>query len=211
MRGLFFVALAAGCGFQANNGGQQQPVDAAGSIDAPIVTGDGPLPDAAADAMIDAPTGPQCPAGYDAIVGLSTTSRYRFVATDATWIDAENDCEDDAAPTDRATHLIVLDDMAEQTAMLGGLLGGTLINDQYIGLTDLRDEDESFAYVTNQQTTLGISPGSDSNTKDCVRIKSTGVAEARSCGETNRYVCECDGIPASPSRYPNPPDGNGND
>lgn len=210
MRWVFGLALVAGCGFQANNGGQDQPIDApAGTADA-RQTSDASMNDASADAMQDASIALQCPAGYDSIVGFNTTSRYRFVATSAKWIDAENDCEDDANANERATHLIVLDDTAERTAMLGGLLGGTLIDDQYIGQTDLAD-DETFVYVTNQQVTLITSPTGDDDPKDCVRIKSTGVAESRSCDETNRYVCECDGNPAVSSRFPNPPFGNGND
>ena len=228
MRGLVIALTLAGCGFSAP-GGQQQPSDApisdapitdAPITDPPITDGpmiDGPMIDGAMidgpmiDAMIDAPAGPQCPAGYAAIPTLlGSTSMYRFVsAPQLSWIDAERDCEDDGDSTNRPTHLIVLDDAAERAAMIAGPLGvGGSINDQWIGLTDLPDEDEAFVYVTNQQTTLALAPGSDAVNKDCVRIKDSGAAEARDCADTNRYVCECDAFSAMPNRFPDPPNGN---
>jgi hypothetical protein len=167
---------------------------------------DGPM----IDAMIDAPAGPQCPAGYAAIPTLlGSTSMYRFVnAPQLSWTAAEADCEDDGDATNLPTHLIVLDDANERSAMIAGPLGvGVAINDQWIGLTDLEEEGE-FEYITNQQTTLTLTPGMNADNKDCVRIKDSGNAEARDCNETNRYVCECDASKAQPSNFPNPPNGN---
>ena len=214
MRGLVIALTLAGCGFHAP-AGQGQPIDASGGADAP--GSDGPADDApgtdgpTVDAMIDAPVGPQCPAGYAAIPTLlGSTSMYRFVgAPQAAWIDAERDCEDDGDSTNRPTHLIVLDDAAERDAMIGGPLGvGGNLNDQWIGLTDLKEEDEAFQWVTNQQNTLAVAPGGDAVDKDCVRIKNSGVPEIRDCAETNRYVCECDASAAVPGNFPNAPNGN---
>ena len=208
MRRMLALVAIAGCGFQANNGGQEQPIDAATTTDAPIVDPDGPAPDTMTDTMTDAPTGPQCPAGYGSIVALSNTaSRYRFVNTQVAWIDAERDCEDDGDMMQRPTHLIVLDDAAEKAAMITGLLGTAAINDQWIGLTDLDDEGD-FEHVTNQSSTYTANPTANADNKDCVRIKDTGAEETRSCDETNRFVCECDAISAASSRFPNPPNGN---
>lgn len=205
MRRILVVLTLAGCGFTAP-GGQQQPADASAKSDGPAGNS-GPM----LDAMLDAPTGPQCPAGYAAIPTLNgSTSQYRFVSgPQLSWIDAEHDCEDDGTSANRATHLIVLDGNAEKSAMILGALGtGAAINDQWIGYTDLADEEQGFRYVTNQPTTLALIPSMDADDKDCVRIKDTGAAEARDCAETNRYVCECDGIAAAPNRFPNPPNGN---
>jgi hypothetical protein len=212
MRGFVIALTLAGCGFTAP-GGQQQPVDATTSDgpgqDRPAP--DGPAPDGPmADAALDAPVGPQCPAGYAAIPTLlGSTSQYRFVSTQVAWIDAERDCEDDGDSSNLPTHLIVLDDTAERDAMIAGPLGvGGPINDQWIGLTDLEEEDESFNWVTNQQATLALAPGGDAANRDCVRIKNNAAAEARDCTETNRYVCECDASPAVPGNFPNLPNGN---
>jgi hypothetical protein len=208
MRYVVFV-IAAGCGFTAPSG-QALSNDAPPGTDAPVGA-DAPNSDAPApDAMLDAPIGPQCPAGYAAITTLlGSTSQYRFVgAPKLAWIDAERDCEDDSVAGERPTHLVVLDDAAEKNAMIAGPLGvGPAINDQWIGLTDLEDEDD-FDYITNQSSTLDLAPGMDADNKDCVRIKDTGAAEARDCTESNRYVCECDDRQADPQRFPNLPNGN---
>jgi hypothetical protein len=208
MRCLVLFLTLAGCGFSAP-GGQQQPADAPEGIDSSET---GPSSDAPnLDAMIDAPSGPQCPAGYAAIPTLlGSTSQYRFVnAPKLAWVDAERDCEDDSDNSHRPTHLIVLDDNTEKNAMIAGPLGVvTAINDQWIGLTDLEDESDDFDYVTNQSNTLDLTPGMDADNKDCVRIKDTGAAEARDCTELDRYVCECDSHAADPERFPNTPNGN---
>lgn len=209
MRGVVFL-LVTGCGFTAP-AGQQQPVqDAPKDSDAPTGS-DAPMADVPMiDAMIDAPTGPQCPAGYSAIASLTgSTSKYKFVnAPQLSFEDAERDCEDDGGPQMRPTHLIVLDDATEKTAMMAGLTGGTLINDQWIGVSDLPNEGNGYEWVTNQPTTLTVTPSGNADNKDCVRVKDTGVEEARDCAETNKYVCECDMFAANPQHFPNPPDGN---
>ncbi len=196
--------LAAGCGFHAPAGDNQR-VDARTSIDSPR-QGDG-SPDAPTAPPIDAPAGTQCPATYAPIVALAaSTSRYRFVSTAAKWIDAETDCENDAAASDRPAHLIVLNDAAERIAMIGGIAGGGNIQNQFIGAVDLGQEGE-LQYVTNQANTLALNPGMNGDNKDCVRIKNSGTDEYRDCNETNRFVCECDGNTANPSRFANLPNG----
>ncbi len=202
----FILVVLVGCGFTAP-GGEHQPIDASKSTDAQK-PGDGPTLDAPVDVQIDAPAGAQCPITYTPILALNaSTSRYRFVNTTATWIGAEQDCENDSGAGELPSHLIVLDDAPEKTAMIGGLAGGGNINDQYVGATDL-DQEAQLQYVTSQQVTLSLTPGMNADNKDCVRIKNTGVEEFRSCDETNKYVCECDGNAANPSRFPNLPNGN---
>jgi hypothetical protein len=213
-RALLPIVLAA-CSFDGN-------IPAAdgvpGVVDAPLDDPDADpnVPDAdpdqpdaaaAADARVDAATGTGCPPGYGFLIGAPITSQYRFEATQRAWIDAEHDCEDDAAGGFEATHLAVLDDTIERGALIGGLTGLENLNDQWIGLTDLFSE-PTFLYVTAQPTVFVGAPTGDADNQDCVRLKNTGVHDIRGCNETNRFVCECDGIPADPARFPNPPDGN---
>ncbi len=208
MRGPFVAVLAVvtGCGFSAS-GGQGGPGADASAIDA-AHQGDGGT-DAAVTQMPDAPVGPQCPSTYAPIVSVNPmSSRYRFSgATGLKWIDAENDCADDAAGGELATHLVVLDDAAEMLAVIGGLSGNGNIQDQWIGATDLEEED-TIEYVTNQTTTLTLLPTAANASKDCIRLKNTPSTEYRSCDEVNKYVCECDGRAADPNRFPNLPNGN---
>jgi hypothetical protein len=160
------------------------------------------------DARVDAPPGFACPAGYTLIVGGSLTSWYRFEsANQKSWVDAENDCEDDALPGDLPSHLVVIDDPIERTALINGPTGTGFLNDQWIGLTDLYAE-TMYLYVTPQATvSLGNLSGNMPD-EDCVRLKNNMNQETRNCGESNRFVCECDGLAADPGRFPNPPDGN---
>jgi hypothetical protein len=184
--------------------------DAPGPADAPaVVDADPNAPDAPAvpDAAVDASAVPVCPAGYAAIPGLSTGSRYRFVSTEERWIDAELDCEDDPVGADLPAHLVVIDNITERGAIIDGPDGTANLNDQWIGETDLFLENV-FIYVTPQVVVgIGVLSG-NSSTKDCVRLKNTYAHEVRDCDEPNGYVCECDGVAADPGRYPNPPDGN---
>jgi len=213
MRGplIAVLALATGCGFTAGGGQGNPSDDAAGAIDA-RPAGDGTsATDAAVDQMPDSPTGPQCPSTYAPIISANAlSSRYRFVGGGGVkWIDAETDCADDASGGELATHLVVLDDAAESVAVIGGSAGGGSIQDQWIGATDLAEEGE-VKYVSAQATTLTLAPTMQNDNKDCIRLKNLGGTEYRDCDETNKYVCECDGRTADPSRFPNPPDGNGN-
>jgi len=206
MRGaLVALALVTGCGFRT--GGQSAPSDDGGVLDA-SGSGDGAA-DAAIDAAVDAVVVPLCPATYAPLITLvPNASRYRFVAGGGlSWLDAENDCADDATGAELATHLVVLDDALEATAVIGGLTGGQNINDQWIGATDLADED-AVGYVTAQATVLALTPTMDAPDKDCIRLKNSGGTEFKSCLDTYKYVCECDGRPADPARFPNPPAGN---
>lgn len=207
MRGTLVIALgvATGCGF--HTGGQSGPSDDAPQRDA--AADSAVLSDAGVDQMTDAVPGLQCPGTYAAIAAFPTTSRYRFESTTKTWLQAEQDCEDDAGAvtSPAATHLIVLDEAAERAAMIAGLAGNGNLNDQWVGATDLADEG-TVAYVTAQQTTLTLAPGMQDDNKDCIRMKSGGNTEFRDCEEQNRFVCECDGAAADPGRYPNFPHGN---
>lgn len=197
---IAILALATGCGFTTGTGQGSPSDDARPSSDG------NPGTDAVIDAVIDQMPGAQCPIDYAEITSASPLpSRYRFVATGATWIAAENDCADDATSGGLATHLVVLDGAAEATAMIGGSLN---IDDQWIGATDLKSE-KSIEYVTTQSTTLSLSQSMNADNKDCIRIQKTAATEFRACGETNKYVCECDGLAEDRTRFPNLPNGNG--
>lgn len=168
------------------------------NIDAPIDAGEVEI-DAALDAM------QMCPAGYQPLPLIG--GAYRFVSSADDWGAAELDCEDDAAAGERATHLVVIDDVIEQQKVIDGPQGDENLNDQWIGLTDLATED-TFLFVTDQAITFVGVPGGNAANKDCVRLKNTEARETKGCNETNKYVCECDGRAASAARYPNLPDGN---
>jgi hypothetical protein len=169
--------------------------------DADVPDADPDDPDAAIDAD---PTG--CPLGYVAIVGFPTPSRYRFVDSQVRWIDAELDCEDDSDGTSLPSHLAVIDSAIEQTAVIGGPLGGGNLDDQWVGLTDLADEG-MFGYVTAQTPVFTDNPGGNQSSRDCVRLTNTSQHNTTDCDQTNRFACECDGMAADPARFPNPPDG----
>lgn len=195
------AALVAGCGF-AGSGATPKPDADPARPDADRLRPDADIriPDAAPDDP-DATPPPVCPDNYGDLGG---PTRYRFVSTQASWIDAETDCDDDSnGPLQAATHLVVLDNGFERAGL------ALLSNDQWMGSTDLANEGD-FAWVTDQaDTESGLASGQAAN-HDCVRLKNTGAFEIRDCDETNVYFCECDGLEPDPARFPNPPDGNGN-
>jgi hypothetical protein len=176
--------------------------------DAPAVPDAPAPPDAEPDAKVDSSPFASCPPGYNQIIGQPITSSYRFETTQRSWIAAEADCEDDAAGgLYKPGHLVVLDDAGEGMRMIAGPIGIDMINDQWIGLTDLQSEAAPFIYLTSQPVVYVGTPGGDAANQDCVRLKDNGNHDIRDCAETNRYICECDGLDADPARFPNPPDG----
>jgi hypothetical protein len=203
MRRALILAMLAGCSFTPNPTehitGDGPPI-ADGSLGSDGMPPDGPNP----DASVDSPPGVHCPSGYAGITsgGIPSASQYRLGSnTTSNWISAENDCENDPMGTDLPAHLSVLDSTLERDA-LAVLAGG----DQWFGQTDLPAEGV-FVYVTLQGVVLPTSPTGNQSFKDCVSYDSQ--FHARDCNETGHaYVCECDGLAASPARYPNPPNGN---
>jgi len=198
MRRALILAMLAGCTFTPNRtepGSDARPIDD-GSLGSDGMPPDGPDP--------DSPPGVHCPSGYVGITigGILSTSQYRPVTTtNAPWLMAELDCENDSMGTDLPAHLSVLDGTLERDALVA-LVNG----DQWIGQTDLA-ADGAFIYVTIQGVVLPTSPSGNQSFKDCVSFDSQ--FHARDCDESGHaYVCECDGLAAISSRYPNPPNGN---
>jgi len=145
--------------------------------------GDAPATDAAADAPA------MCPASYAAVTGQ--TSHYRTVTTAQTWINAELDCEDDGT----GTHLAVVDNVAEHTAV-DALTGASI----WFGLTD-RKVEATPRWVTGATPTY-TNYGGANNTGpyDCAGIYQ-GKWAWGDCTTLIPYVCECDGIPPQSTAY----------
>jgi len=159
---------------------------------------DAPVPDAAPDARIDAsppdamPDAASCPSGYaPAAVG---TSMYRTVAGFSSWTSAEADCEDDGP----GTHLVVIDDAAENAAVDDMLFGNL-----WLGLSD-RVTEGSFLAVTGGAAPFlawaAFQPD-DFLGQDCVSMNENARYSDVDCGSLRGYVCECDGVAPDPASY----------
>lgn len=155
--------------------------------------------------LIDAPDAPVCPAAY-ATTLQSTSSLYRFVATNTTWPSAAADCSDDA---EGATHLVVVDTDQERADIVA-----VSASDLWIGLSD-RVAEGTFLWVTDQGPGLPSSgapwsptqPDDQLGEQDCVRIigaTSSGTPtlyDDVGCESMLRdFVCECDGVAQDPTR-----------
>ncbi len=165
---------------------------------------DGADPVDAVDA-VDAVDTLSCPLGYAAINNLGM---YRVVnATTATWQAAAVDCNNDddvGGPYTGFTHLVVLGNETERI----GLTNGTtpVMGNSWIGLGDAVVEG-AFAWVTSEPTAgypmVSMRPPWDESDPDggtgenCVRLKNDFTLEDRPCGESLRYICECDAFPPS--------------
>jgi hypothetical protein len=178
-RRLVALVLAAfgGCAFEPAGGSGLDD-----GVDADVAT--------AADASTDPSTPLVCPAGYAPIHASKT--QYRIVEVNVPWATAAADCNDDG----EHTHLVVVGDPLEKTALTNQFSGNT-----WVGLTDATQEG-SFVWVTNEATNgfplVGQRPPWDAGDPDggaaenCVRFKNTFDFEDKPCGELNSYVCECD-------------------
>jgi len=173
-----------------------------------IASMDGPAPDVATDSAmdsaVDAPADAPptmfdlstCPAAYTVAAG---TSRYRVVAGNApSWTAAANDCASDLSG---ATHLIVVDDLAEYSMALTMLLDNA---PKWIGLSD-RKTNGVFLAVTDQAPAFPPASGppwaQGQPTSGCVEITALGQLIADACGKNFGYICECDGVPNNPANY----------
>lgn len=198
----FVLALALpGCSAILGLDSPQLVLDAAG---------DGPLGDAAADgvpldALADTPATGTCPASYT-FGSAMTTSRYRFITSTMTWTNAAQTCANDvtAATGDRRTHLVVIADEAERTA-IADANGGVF----WIGLTDINTEG-AFRWVTGEPVggypaqgsgAWGAGEPSGGLGVDCVATTPSGQFQDAMCTSSAPVLCECDGYPDDPSRY----------
>jgi hypothetical protein len=121
-------------------------------------------------------------AGYTLVPGPD--GYYKTETTAANWTSALAAC---AAHVPGASHLIVLSKVEEVTYM------PTTIS--WVGLSD-RTTEGAFVTVTGE---IGDqrpwAPGEPNGTGDCI-IKEGGQLYDRQCGDSNDYVCECDGRPS---------------
>jgi hypothetical protein len=163
-----------------------------------------PAQDASGGDDTDAPDAPPaglCPLGYEPINNLGI---YRVVnASTATWQAAADDCNNDddiGGPYANFTHLVVLGGEPERIGLTNG--STPVMGNSWIGLSDRRTEG-TFEWVTAEPTSgypmVGMQPPWDTDdpddaggAEDCGRFKLTFVLEDKPCGDSLRYVCECD-------------------
>ncbi len=183
-------ALAAlfvvGCAFDTRG------LPAAGSIDAHVSVPADARVDATVDATVDADP---CPTGYAPIAGGQTRSQYRAVTAATDWLTAEKDCEDDGL-----AHLVVLDGDSERDAVRAVVNGDT-----WLGVSDRVAEGTFFKVTTGVATYLPWLSGepNDQFGEDCVELSGGGFND-EGCDNGDAYVCECDGLAASPVAYTPP-------
>ena len=142
-----------------------------------------PMPDADPFAMIRT----QCiAAGYT----QDASGLHRAIGNGSRWLDAQTDCANDVAG---ATHLIVLSSAAEVTYATGQL--------GWVGLSDRATEGQ-FQNVTLEPNDLrpweNGQPDNGGGDENCAQIKSSGKLDDDQCGNSHRYICECDGRAPAP-------------
>ena len=125
-----------------------------------------------------------CPTGYT----KTSTGCRKTVTAAADWLTAEKDCENDSP----GAHLVVVDNATEN---------GALPNNVWIGLSE-RVTAGVFLTVTGMpQGYTAYAPGEPIvGGAQCIEKRSDGWHDDN-CYEQKSYVCEHDGVPASPSAY----------
>ena len=125
-----------------------------------------------------------CPTGYT----KTSTGCRKTVTAAADWLTAEKDCENDSP----GAHLVVVDNATEN---------GALPNNVWIGLSE-RVTAGVFLTVTGMpQGYTAYAPGEPiAGGAQCIEKRSDGWHDDN-CYEQKSYVCEHDGVPASPSAY----------
>lgn len=208
------VVLVSGCDLVFPVGGGF-PGDAE-PPDGPVVVVDADRRDAVGgDAVggdaagLDAAVG--CPPSYGSVSGQ--TSEYRTVTASARpWLQAASLCvTDELSGSVSRTHLLVLDDDAERSA-LASLNPGLVV---WIGASDRRTEG-TFQWNTLEPI-VGYPPpsngpwgsgqpddggdGSGGVMEDCVLMLANADFVDADCGIAAAYVCECDLFPDAPTQY----------
>lgn len=126
------------------------------------------------------------------MTGLS--SRYRVVASRATWTEAQIACEVDGgrlAVIDSVAEQVWLASQAKEALPLGGKHG-------WLGLSDHRVEG-TFVWLDGSAVTASSwetsEPNDQNGYEDCVEITEDGTWNDIRCVLTFSSVCECDGLP----------------
>ena len=182
--GARFAALS---GTYANEcvGGGSETIDASTSVH------DASVPDALVDAApvsdaapVDA--APSCPASYVALPGLTTTHRYRLLATAAGWTNQRSFCGAEPANV----YLAIPNDAAELHALLG-----LTVADAWVGISDAATEGVYVDVHGQTATFLPWAPHEPDNNgnQDCVRaLAATSTLETAQCGMAAIAICECE-------------------
>lgn len=163
-----------------------------------------PPPDGAVDAPRPDGEPAGCPADYDTILQV-TASRYRIVLDHLKWVDAADDCANDAPGL---THLIVLSNAAEHAA-LRTEPPTFLTEDAFIGATDILTKTNDYRWVTDEVTNYAVpisaggwEPGQPDNTGQCAELRVlSGSLHDEGCATLTNYICECDGRANDTSVY----------
>jgi hypothetical protein len=151
-----------------------------------------------------------CPTTYTFQSRVSQ-SRYRFVPSNAAWVDAQAMCVDEA---EGRTHLVVLTDESERLDLLDLLAQDGIVNNAWIGLSDRRIEG-FFLWVTDEPVGMPpatmppwgeFQPDDSGGNQDCARIEGPthadpGYFDDSSCAQLYPFVCECDGVAPEPMNY----------
>lgn len=123
-------------------------------------------------------------------VDAATGGYYRISAVAKKWTDAQAECKADV--TD-ATHLIVLSNAAEVT-FVSSHLG-------WVGLSDIATEG-TFVNVTgetpDERPFANGQPDNGGGNENCVQMNNPGKLDDDQCGNTHKFVCECDGQASTP-------------
>ena len=159
------------------------------------------LGDGLGDGAADGPGASGCPPSYSF---THMTSRYRRIVAQMTWANAAQACASDMATLAKHTHLVVMADEAERSA-LAGMGGGPT----WSGLTDLVTEG-TYRWVTTEPTS-GYPPASGTpwvssepdnvTAQNCVAITIGGLFFDTECSTGLQALCECDGYANDPTLY----------
>jgi hypothetical protein len=198
--------LLAGCGFDAGTASIHGPSDA------PVTPIDG-RPADAAPPPIDAFVPPACPAGWDTIVGSTTT--YHYLTAAQSWWDAEASCVALAAPGGLVPHLAVINNKAEAQGLAALFPAGIVV---WIGLVQAPSAsapDTGWHPVTggsaytrwqfgepNDSTLLGLTEAGRENFGE---LDDNGEMNDNDGHAVGPSVCECDGLAIDPSVQLLPP------
>jgi len=179
VRGVFALALLAGCGFSPSGGAAGDGPDATPTPD--IDGAVGPVVDAGIE-QPDAEPPPTCEDPWVA----DATGCHLYIKDAALSFDAaQSDCQA------RGGHLVVENKTNEFSEVAAGMGPLSEADRFWIGLHDPLPDDNVFVWVNGEvlgETHWGgLEP---SNSGDCVNARPDGTWGDRNCGEAKIYACE---------------------